>query len=837
MFIRVLGGTDRRANSCYINQIDIRFSNHKKSNLKGYVSIAVLTSVLSLASPTLSFAGELNNSGKNCVNADNCITNFDYIQNGTIDAADLATDSVNHHEIQTGAVRSDEIQDNAVKAVDLNSDTAGDGLGQDGAGALEVKTDGNTIETSGDKIRVKNDGIKSQHIADDQVRSEHLHSNTAGDGLGQDGAGALEVKTDGSTIETSGDKIRVKNDGIKSQHIADDQVRSEHLHSNTAGDGLGQDGAGALEVKTDGSTIETSGDKIRVKNDGIKSQHIADDQVRSEHLHSNTAGDGLGQDGAGALEVKTDGNTIETSGDKIRVKNDGIKSQHIADDQVRSEHLHSNTAGDGLGQDGAGALEVKTDGSTIETSGDKIRVKNDGIKSQHIADDQVRSEHLHSNTAGDGLGQDGAGALEVKTDGNTIETSGDKIRVKNDGIKSQHIADDQVRSEHLHSNTAGDGLGQDGAGALEVKTDGNTIETSGDKIRVKNDGIKSQHIADDQVRSEHLHSNTAGDGLGQDGAGALEVKTDGNTIETSGDKIRVKNDGIKSQHIADDQVRSEHLHSNTAGDGLGQDGAGALEVKTDGNTIETSGDKIRVKNDGIKSQHIADDQVRSEHLHSNTAGDGLGQDGAGALEVKTDGNTIETSGDKIRVKNGGIKSQHIQNGTIKSEDIGNGQVKEDNIMNKAVTTKKIDNGAVTNSKLADDAVTSDKIKDNTIRSEDIKDGTIAFVDLAPEVNDKIKSNMMATQQNALDIKKNRDDIQKNREGIALAIALSGGSSLNANENFAIDLSVGFFDDETAAALSAIGRIGRFGNANVYLHGGVGFTDNEVGGRGSIRFAF
>ena len=617
MFIRVLGGTDRRANSCYINQIDIRFSNRKKSNLKGYVSIAVLTSVLSLASPTLSSAGELNNSGKNCVNADNCITNFDYIQNGTIDAADLATDSVNHHEIQTGAVRSDEIQDNAVKAVDLNSDTAGDGLGQDGAGALEVKTDGSTIETSGDKIRVKNDGIKSQHIADDQVRSEHLHSNTAGDGLGQDGAGALEVKTDGSTIETSGDKIRVKNDGIKSQHIADDQVRSEHLHSNTAGDGLGQDGAGALEVKTDGSTIETSGDKIRVKNDGIKSQHIADDQVRSEHLHSNTAGDGLGQDGAGALEVKTDGSTIETSGDKIRVKNDGIKSQHIADDQVRSEHLHSNTAGDGLGQDGAGALEVKTDGSTIETSGDKIRVKNDGIKSQHIADDQVRSEHLHSNTAGDGLGQDGAGALEVKTDGSTIETSGDKIRVKNDGIKSQHI----------------------------------------------------------------------------------------------------------------------------------------------------------------------------------------------------------------------------ENGTIKSEDIGNGQVKEVNIMNKAVTTNKIDNGAVTTSKLANEAVTSSKIKDNTIRSEDIKDGTIAFVDLAPEVNDKIKSNMMATQQNALDIKKNRDDIQKNREGIALAIALSGGSSLNANENFAIDLSVGFFDDETAAALSAIGRIGRFGNANVYLHGGVGFTDNEVGGRGSIRFAF
>lgn len=56
---------------------------------------------------------------------------------------------------------------------------------------------------------------------------------------------------------------------------------------------------------------------------------------------------------------------------------------------------------------------------------------------------------------------------------------------------------------------------------------------------------------------------------------------------------------------------------------------------------------------------LADDSVTKAKVAADVAGDGLGQNADGSLEVKTDATTVETSGDALRVKDGGITAAKI----------------------------------------------------------------------------------------------------------------------------------------------------------------------------------
>ena len=56
---------------------------------------------------------------------------------------------------------------------------------------------------------------------------------------------------------------------------------------------------------------------------------------------------------------------------------------------------------------------------------------------------------------------------------------------------------------------------------------------------------------------------------------------------------------------------------------------------------------------------LADDSVTKAKIAADVAGDGLGQNADGSLEVKTDATTVETSGDALRVKDGGITAAKI----------------------------------------------------------------------------------------------------------------------------------------------------------------------------------
>ena len=101
----------------------------------------------------------------------------------------------------------------------------------------------------------------------------------------------------------------------------------------------------------------------------------------------------------------------------------------------------------------------------------------------------------------------------------------------------------------------------------------------------------------------------------------------------------------------------------------------------------------------------------------------------------------------------------------------------------------------------------------------------------------IDNNSAAIQSNSNRIDKNSDSIRENSKGIAMAVALTGGVALRGTETSAVDLSYGTFDGYSAVAISGITYLGKSEGVNVYLHGGIGFNNDDVAGRGSIRFGW
>jgi len=106
-----------------------------------------------------------------------------FVDSATIDFTVL--DGVN----VTGAVKTNSINENY-----LTTSIAGDGLAGGNGTALSVNTDGTTIETNGDAVRIA--------------------ATAAGNGLAGGGGSALSVNVDGSSIVITSDTLEVPDSGI-----------------------------------------------------------------------------------------------------------------------------------------------------------------------------------------------------------------------------------------------------------------------------------------------------------------------------------------------------------------------------------------------------------------------------------------------------------------------------------------------------------------------------------------------------------------------------------------------------------------------------------------------
>lgn len=107
-----------------------------------------------------------------------------------------------------------------------------------------------------------------KNIVDSFSALEDVEVITAGDAL-TDTANTFAVNVDDVGIEIATDALQLKDSGVVTAKIANDAVDKDKIAADVAGDGLGQNVDGSLEVNVDDSTIETNTDTLRVKDAGI----------------------------------------------------------------------------------------------------------------------------------------------------------------------------------------------------------------------------------------------------------------------------------------------------------------------------------------------------------------------------------------------------------------------------------------------------------------------------------------------------------------------------------------------------------------------------------------
>ena len=273
---------------------------------------------------------------------------------GVADAAvDVAADSL-YFKDADGLMKEEAISD-------LAASFAGDGLAA-ASGVLSVGVDDSSIETSGDALRVKALGITNGMLAG-SISDDKLNQLTSSD------------KVAGSAVQLAGTSAIENNSGLQ-------------LKAAVAGDGLGF-ASQVLSVNVDDSSIETNGDALRVKAAGITNSMLSG-AIADSKLNQITTAD------------KVAGSAVQLAATTAITDSSGLL-------------LKATLAGDGLAMAGQ-ILSVNVDDSSIETSGDALRVKAAGITDAMLNDD------VATGLAGGGLGAS-SGVMEVQVSGAVVLAS------------------------------------------------------------------------------------------------------------------------------------------------------------------------------------------------------------------------------------------------------------------------------------------------------------------------------------------------------------------------------------------------------------------------------
>ena len=131
--------------------------------------------------------------------------------------------------------------------------SAGDALSLTG-GEFNTLYDNVTVGVNGsNQLFLKDSSVSTPKLVDGSVTKEKIAADVAGNGLGQNANGSLEVKVDGASLEIASDIVQVKDDGITKEKIA----------SDVAGTGLQQNVNGSLEIKLDGSSLSVSASGLK----------------------------------------------------------------------------------------------------------------------------------------------------------------------------------------------------------------------------------------------------------------------------------------------------------------------------------------------------------------------------------------------------------------------------------------------------------------------------------------------------------------------------------------------------------------------------------------------
>ena len=391
----------------------------------------------------------------------------------------------------------------------------------------------------------------------------HDHSGAEKATIGIDGAmsgsGALSA---GGALRTAG---TVRFDGVADAAVAVGSDSFYYLDSDglmkrdtmadyataIAGDGLAAS-SGVLAVGVDDSTIETSGDALRLKDDGVTGAKLA----------PAVAGYGLAQDGSGNLDMDLSELTAETI-----ASGDFLAFQDVTDDGTHKEtvdDLAALFAGNGLSAASA-VISIATSGSALTIASDKLGI------SGSIAGDCLDS--------GPGDGVDSIRSLHVVADESTIESVGRaSLRIKDDGVTGAKLA----------PAVAGYGIAQDGSGNLDLDLNELTAEAiaAGDFLAFVDSTDNGTH----KETVDDLATLFAGTGLAASSAVlSVDLNELGAAAIASGDSfafIDATDSNASKKETVDD------LATLFAGDGLSASSA-VLSVAVSG-ALKVASDKVGI---------------------------------------------------------------------------------------------------------------------------------------------------------------------------------------------------------------------------------------------------
>ena len=290
-----------------------------------------------------------------------------------------------------------------------------------------------------------------------------------------DNQASFSVNVDDSSIEIAGDKLQVKDGGIATAMLADDAVDADKLASNAVVNASIASNAAIDMDKLDGGSLASSlsdlaqGDLLYAgdvdDSNNLKSITFSNFE---DAIFGNVSGQAaIAAGGALSLDVAAITGQTEMTGDvadadEFMISDGGVLKRvdfsvvrdavfgdvsseisiaaggaaTVANNVIDESNLKASVAGDGLAGGNGTALSVAVSGAVV------------------VASDKVG---LSGSVAGDGLGFTGGinsiSALSVNVDDSTVEVNSDSLRVKADGIDSQHIALGALDSEHYSTGS------------------------------------------------------------------------------------------------------------------------------------------------------------------------------------------------------------------------------------------------------------------------------------------------------------------------------------------------------------------------------------------------
>jgi len=262
-----------------------------------------------------------------------------FVQSGTVTTLDTDPISFVFFNSAGTLIGQDGI---TISGADVSVDHDGQGLTFSGV-QLALELDGSTLSKSASGLKVADLGIGSGQLAsnavttakinNDAVDKDKIAADVAGNGLGQNVDGSLEVNVDGSTLEINTDSLRVKDLGITSAKLAADSViTSKILDANVTNAKIAS-GVDAIKI-ADGSVSNTEFQYIN----SLTSN--AQDQLDAKL--TSTLADGkvfIGSAGNLAVAQTLSGDISNTNAGVVTIANDAITTVKILDANVTNAKI------------------------------------------------------------------------------------------------------------------------------------------------------------------------------------------------------------------------------------------------------------------------------------------------------------------------------------------------------------------------------------------------------------------------------------------------------------------------------------------------------------------